>query len=297
MKIFALTPLSMLCALSLTACGGGSSSGGGSSTGQLSLAITDAPVDEADAVVVAFDSVEFQGPERTTLELDETATINLLDFQNGESFTLVDAETLPAGEYQFIRLGINEDDTYIEVAGEQFPLTVPSGSQSGLQLNRGFTLAAGGVSQFTIDFDLRKSITMQGNGSYRLRPTLRIVDNLEVGSIAGTVSDSLITDVNCNNGDNNDIGNVVYLYSGLDASVIDVQDLETDPLASTNATFNSETSAYEFTLAFVEAGDYTLAFTCDAVLDDPEVDDSETVVFTEGMNVTVESEQQATVTF
>ncbi|WP_317932104.1 DUF4382 domain-containing protein [Halioxenophilus sp. WMMB6] len=286
-------PVLGVCAL-VTACGGNS---GSSSSSRLSLAITDGPVEMADAVVVVFDSVELQGPERTEITLDEAVAINLLDYQNGESLLLLDGVTLPAGEYQWIRLGVVEAESYIEIDGMQYPLEIPSSAQTGLKMNRGFTLAAGGISQFTIDFDLRKSVHQEGTGDYKLRPTLRLVDNLEVGVISGTVSDALITDVECDNGDNNDMGNVVYLYSGLDATVLDVQGAETDPLASANVEFNTDTGLYEYTLAFVAAGDYTLAFTCDAVLDDPLLDDSAVVTFTAGTNVSVTADEVSTVDF
>jgi hypothetical protein len=42
--------------------------------------------------------------------------------------------------------------------GEECELRVPSGAESGLKLNRGFTLPADGSVALTIDFDLRKSI-------------------------------------------------------------------------------------------------------------------------------------------
>jgi hypothetical protein len=72
--------------------------------------------------------------------------------------------------------------------GAGHELTIPSGMQSGLKLNRGFDVPAGGSADFTIDFDLHKSVHMTGSGSYMLRPTLRMVDNIMVGSISGTVT-------------------------------------------------------------------------------------------------------------
>lgn len=285
----------------LTACGGGGSGSNGLSdeptTAQLTLAITDAPVDEADAIVVAFDGVELQGPEIILIELDGVASINLLDYQEGEVALLFEDQELPAGDYQWIRLSVVEADTYIEVEGQQYPLEIPSSAQTGLKLNQGFTLAAGGISQFTVDFDLRKSVHQEGTGDYKLRPTLRLVDDLEVGVISGTVNAELINDLECANGDNNDLGNVVYVYSGQDATPLDVAGLETDPLVSANVNYNTELDVYEYTIAFVAAGDYTAAFTCDASLDDPLIDDSLSVSFTEPVNVTVVAAEETVVDF
>lgn len=298
--------LSLLAFVAMTVlfsgCGGGSSAGGDSAaqspTGVLTLGITDAPVDDADAVVVTFSSAEFQGPERITIELDEPVTVNLLEFQGTDQLFLLEATELPAGDYQWLRLFVVEapELTYIEVAGQQFGLEIPSNAQTGLQLNRGFTIAAGSENQFTIDFDLRKSITQEGTGDYKLRPTLRIVDFLEVGTIEGTVASSLVEDPTCNNGDNNDQGNSVYLFEGPNAPLQDVQGNDNDPLASANVVFSAQASQWEFTLGFVAAGDYTIAFSCDASLDLADNDDSAAVSFSTSAQVTVVAEQTVTVT-
>lgn len=164
-------------------------------------------------------------------------------------------------------------------------MEIPSSAQTGLKLNRGFTLAAGGVSSFTIDFDLRKSVHQEGTGDYKMRPSLRIVDNLEVGSISGVVADSLVTNPDCNNGDNNDTGNAVYLFTGADATPVDIAGQATDPLATATVTWNAGTNHYEFGFGFVAAGEYILAFTCDASLDDPTMVD--VIGFSTAVNATV----------
>ena len=54
-------------------------------------------------------------------------------------------------------------------------------------------VAAGGQSDFTIDWDARKSVFVnKGDPYYRLRPVIRIVNNLEVGSVSGTVTTDLV---------------------------------------------------------------------------------------------------------
>ncbi len=272
----------------LSACGGG---GGGSSdsTANLTLGLTDAPFGEAQSVTVAFDSITLQGPERTVIEFDEPMIIDLLDFQNGERIILLDEQELEPGEYQFIRLGVVEALSSIEVNGEVFDLTIPSGEQSGLQLNRGFTLGVATTSDFTIDFDVRRSVVRQGNGEFRLRPTLRLVDSLAVENVSGVIDENFILDPACNNGDNNDIGNAVYLFEGSDIMPQDLQNNEFDPIASANVIFNVETSEFQYTIGFVPNGEYTVAFTCDAQLDDPSVDDLAAVNFPLVFNVVVPS--------
>lgn len=283
---------SLAIAAVLSACGG---SGSDNKTGELSLGITDGPVENASAVVVAFSSVELHGAENRVIEFDNPQIINLLDYQGEDRVLLLDKETLAAGAYQWIRLEVDETASYIEVDGMQYGLEIPSGDESGLKMNRGITIGAGSSSDFTIDFDLRKSVTQEGTGDYKLRPTLRLVDNLEVNTINGTVAESLITNGNCNNGDNNDIGNAVYLFEGADATAQDLQSNEGDPMVSATVNYNDQSEQYEFVLGYVPLGEYTAAFTCDASLDVNDEDNSDVVSFTDGLNVTVAASGESSI--
>jgi len=286
----------------LTACGG--SGGGGSNnpnsptlgdndsnlppnSASLSIGLTDGPVEEASEVVVTFTSIELQGPEKRTINFDSPKVINLLDYQGEQRILLLDDLNLASGEYQWIRLGVKEDDSYIVINGSQFPLEIPSGAQTGLKLNNGFTLATGSTNDFTIDFDLRKSVIKTGAGDYKLKPTLRLVNNLQANTIEGTVLEDLITDLDCNNGDNNDMGNTVYLFSGENATVQDLQDNDNDPLTTATVTYDELADEYQFTVGFVPLGNYTITFTCDAVLDIADEDNSAEVDFIGIENVTV----------
>lgn len=278
----------------LASCGGG---GGGSSSsnssGELSLGITDGPVENASEVVVSFTSVELHGAEHKLIEFDEAKTLNLLALQGEDRSLLLDGESLASGDYQWIRLGVNEVDSYIVIDGHQHPLEIPSSAQTGLKLNRGFTIGVGSTNDFTIDFDLRKSVHQEGTGDYKLRPTLRLVNNLEVNTVNGTVARALVQDVDCSNGDNNDTGNAVYLFSGNDALIQDIQGNDADPMASAKVAYNPKAKLYEFTIGYVPVGDYTVAFTCDASLDINTEDNTadnesnEIVSFSTGVNVSV----------
>jgi hypothetical protein len=135
--------------VALTLLGGCAGSDG--STGQLSLAVTDAPVDEATSVVVAFTGVELKpagGPSQTfhfcldanadepivqTTACDTPAPrqIDLLALQGGGSELILDGVTVPAGRYNWVRLMVEADpaslDSYIELSdGGVYPLYVPS---------------------------------------------------------------------------------------------------------------------------------------------------------------------------
>ena len=224
----------------LNACGGSGSST--PSSGDLSIGVTDAPIDDATAVVIAFDGITIKpnGGDEIDVLFDEPQAINLLEYQGENRALLVDDYSLPSGNYNWIEIIVDVSSSYIENEVGRHTLQIPGAARSGLLLNRPFTIDAGGSADFTLDFDLRKSIHAEESGAYRLRPTIRIVDNSEIGTVSGSVTNSLITAETCNNGENNDTGNAVYLFSGEDQTAMDVQGSDTDPLASAMVNFIEE---------------------------------------------------------
>ena len=290
--------------LMLAGCGG-SSGGGGSSTGTMSLKITDAAVDSADHVYVQFHGLELQSADgkRTTLyyckdPMDSTKTIvsdsacttppapkqiDLLALNGGLADTLLDSFTLPSGHYSWARLMVETAgtlDSYIVVAGNDFELTIPSGAETGLKVNRGFDVPAGGHADFTIDFDLRKSVVL-ANNEYLLRPTLRMVDNTMVGAIAGRVDNTLMT-VTCDPVNDHP---AVYVFAGSGVTPDDIDGIDPDPVTTASVKLDPNDGMYRYKAAFLEAGNYTVAFTCDAALDDPQNND--TLTFSGAATVTV----------
>jgi hypothetical protein len=277
------------------ACGGSDGSiAAESGSGSLNLAVTDAPVDTATKVVVEFSGVELkpQGGDPITIDLAPDRQIDLLALGGGASTLILQNATVPAGAYEWIRLQVNalanaQDDSYIELdTGERFPLVVPSGEERGLQLIRGFTIAQGSVSQFTIDFDLRKSVIAPVGQSpnFVLKPVLRIVDNLEAGTLAGTVAAARTTATGCSP--------FVYVFTGggiipddLDA----VPDPEIDPLVSVPVELDTASGEWRYRIAFLAAGSYTVAFTCDGAADTPEAD--EILTFSATANATITANQ------
>jgi len=287
------TVLLTIAALGLAACGGGGGGGGSaSSTGTLKLGITDAPVDAADAVVVKFTGVELKPMNGSALSIDFASpkTIDLLGLQGTSRAMLLDGETVPAGQYEWMRLKVQADpnvagDSYVTIDGAQCEMRIPSGAETGLKMIRGFTVGVGAISDFTVDFDLRKSLVRPpgqhtmvescGGQAYMLKPVLRVVDNLQVGSISGTVDPTLVAQ-KC--GTDSTISKVapgnVYLFGPYtDTAPVpdDVDDNSADgadPIAS--AMVMSGANGNTYTIGFVPAGNYVLAYTC--APDQPDVD-------------------------
>lgn len=287
-----------------TACfsgGGGGSSSGGSGTGQVSFAITDAPVSNAQNVVVMFDCLELQHSSsgRIMFTFDPVRQIDLLQLQGNEFAQLISNEIVPSGQYQWARLCVLAEqgilDSYIVLNNAaQFSLYVPSGDQSGLKVNTPFYVAQDTSSSFTIDFDLQKSVNdPQGFPDYRLRPTLRLVKNDQVGSITGTVDPALIMAANCANTGGQD--EAVYVYAGSNVTPDDTDGNAPDPITTAFVKFDPADSMYKYTASFLVQGNYTVAFTCQFSSDNSVDDDP--IVFVMPTNATVVAGQSTTVNF
>ena len=264
---------------------------GGVQNGFLSLSITDAPIDGAAEVWVRFDGVELKPAstdDAVTLTFNPPMKINLLALQGQKKVQMLTNATLPAGNYDWLELKVTATndgllDSYIKLDDNSVhELDIPSGSESGLKIIGGLEVIANTPTSMTIDFDLRKSIVMTGVAQYKLKPVLILVDDTAVSSIVGTVEVSALTDSDCPDADPS-TGNAVYLYSGLNISPDDVDNIDPEPVASVIPTLNKLTGIFEYDFGFIPLGKYTAAFTCEANLDDPMIDD--VIMFSRGMNI------------
>lgn len=276
----------------LTACQSNESenapSGNSSGTGKLSLRLTDAPVDGADAVYVTVSGVLLHSSEHGRLEfpLDPPQQVELLSLSKGGTVTLLDGKDVPAGRYQWMRLMVvteNEMDTYLKKDGAIHELTIPSSAQTGLKLNHGFTVAADGETDYTIDFNLRNSIHQRGMGDYMMRPVLRMIDNSDMGSLQGTVTETMLADPGCTG------GNFIYVYTGT-AVPDDIGSAGANPVATVEVEYDAD-MGYHYKVFHLPAGEYTATLTCQGDADLPDADDDITFMGTTGVAV-----QHATVT-
>ena len=284
--------------LALVACGGSSSDISG--TGIFKLAITDAPVDNADAVVVSVSEVHLLGNDDNDAEsfvFDAPQMIDLLALQGGLSEVLVDGASVGAGAYSGVRLVVDTPPpscnnltapfaSYITIDGTDYPLVVPSGAQSGLKINSAVVVEPDSQAAYTIDFDLRKSVAQRGaTGCYNLRPTLRLVSDSDVGVLQGEVSGALLSREQCTADVQSGAGAAVYIYSDAGATADDVGS-QNEPLASGTLTALDDGSGdFSYSIGFLSAGNYTAAFSCQAGDDDPETDDE--IVFEGAQDVQI----------
>lgn len=272
---------------SLAACGGG---GDGPTTGQINLKLTDAPVDGAKAVILVFTGVELQpaGGQRIDIDFPSERAIDLMAFQNGATVDLLRGEEVPAGDYNWMRLKVVaqknlQNGSRIEFPDATYPLYIPSGAESGLKLNRAFSIAAGGVTRLVADFDLRKSIIAPPgqDPNYVLKPVLRLMDELETGTLTGTVNLRALTDAQLGAEPVKPIGDCqagVYVFEqttagspatpdDMDRDLAGDDDGGGDPVVYFPVAWDGVNDSTTFGVEFLATGRYTVSATCDYDVD------------------------------
>ncbi len=158
--------------------------------GTVSVRLTDAPGDFEAVHIVIREVAIHRGDVADSLSGWETikadsTTYDLLTLQNGV-FAALGQATLPAGHYTQVRLVLGAGST-VTVDGITSPLQIPSGMQTGIKLVGSFDVPENGVLDLALDFDAQRSIVRQGNGVFRLKPTIRVTPFSTAGSIAGRV--------------------------------------------------------------------------------------------------------------
>jgi len=290
----------------LSACDSGdnnklTSGRGGTANSLLTLDITDAPVDDADEVWIEFTGISIQpskdneNTELMEFTFDSPKRFNLLDLQGSKIQTLLNEKIIPSGSYDWIRLSINAEqdntlDSYIKLKdGSEHELYIPGGAQTGLKLNNRIKLIANAEFNYTIDFDLRKSIVSTGAENFILRPALRLINNSESATITGTVNASLLSSIGAGCTDNNPVtGNAVYLFDNTNTTPDDINNTTKNLVNSSLVELNTNGN-YEYTLGFIPQGDYTISFTCQSDIDHPETNDD--IIFKGTSNISLTAGQ------
>lgn len=120
--------------------------------------------------------------------------VNFLALINGSTTVLADT-ALDPGHYDQLRLLLGSDNEIV-VDGITFPLTIPSGTQTGVKLNLDFDIQADETYQLYLDFNASHSIHQRGHlGTFMMRPTFHAFMQHNSGRISGMVTDSLGTGI------------------------------------------------------------------------------------------------------
>ncbi len=180
--------MASLFALLLAGCGGG---GGGAVTGSgtLGVSLTDAPACGFDAVNVTVTKVRVHQSSSATdteagwtdITLNPARKINLLSLTNGALEALGETP-LAAGHYTQLRLVLDPNtppglanSVVLSGTTAEIALVTPSAVQSGIKLVNQFDVAAGQRVDLLLDFDACKSVVTRGNGTYALKPVIKVI--------------------------------------------------------------------------------------------------------------------------
>ena len=187
-------------------CGGGGGGGGDVATapGTLAVSLTDAPACGFDAVNVTVIKVRTHQSSSasdtdagwTDITLSPARKINLLNLSNGVLENLGETP-LAAGHYTQLRLVLDPNtavglaNSVVPTGGVETALVTPSAVQSGIKLVNEFDVAAGQRVDLVLDFDACKSVVKRGNGTYALKPVIKVVPFV-LNGIDGFVDTALL---------------------------------------------------------------------------------------------------------
>jgi hypothetical protein len=138
----------------------------------LRIRMTDAPtnLDEVNVDVKAV-TIKFAKDSASWVTMDTKAGVyNLLGLQNGID-TLLAEGTYPADYVKEIRLVLGTDNS-VSLDGKTYPLTIPSGAESGLKIKVNKAMQSD-IETLLIDFDAALSVKQEADG-YKLRPVLKL---------------------------------------------------------------------------------------------------------------------------
>jgi len=187
-------------------CGGGGGGGGdvAPAPGTLGVSLTDAPACGFDKVYVTVVKVRTHQSSSasdtdagwTDITLSPARKINLLNLSNGVLENLGETP-LAAGHYTQLRLVLDPNtavglaNSVVPTGGVETALVTPSAVQSGIKLVNEFDVAAGQRVDLVLDFDACKSVVKRGNGTYALKPVIKVVPFV-LNGIDGFVDTALL---------------------------------------------------------------------------------------------------------
>ncbi|MBI1755928.1 MAG: DUF4382 domain-containing protein [Fimbriimonas ginsengisoli] len=161
-------------------CGG---SGIGSGMGRLTVRMADAPLSGVTAFEVTIGSVQAHVGNAWVDIVSAPITLNLLQF--AEHDTTLGSHDLPPGDYTQVRLFVTSA-TVTDGTGTH-DVVIPSDVQTGVKLDVDYTITADNNTEILLDFNLLRSLHLDGDGTYRLDPVIPVVVLTNAGTISGTV--------------------------------------------------------------------------------------------------------------
>lgn len=148
-----------------------------SETGSLSVRMTDFPASYQQVnVEILKVRVHMGGGAGSWIDLPTKQGIyNLLTLQNGIDTTIVNTTELPAGNITQMRLLLGSNNTLM-VNDTIYPMSVPSGNETGIKLVGNIAIPGNTTVNVLLDFVANESIVENGNGTYQLKPAVKVIN-------------------------------------------------------------------------------------------------------------------------
>jgi Domain of unknown function (DUF4382) len=198
--------------LAVVVAGCGSDGGGSTQPGVLGISLTDAPACGFDAVNVTVSKVRVHQSDNasenaagwTDITLNPPRKINLLDLndptQPNRALESLGETPLEPGHYTQLRLVLVPNSGGPPFANSvilstppnnEIALDTPSAIQTGIKLIHQFTVGSGQRVDLLLDFDACKSIVQTGNGTYKLKPVIKVIPFV-LNGIEGFIDTALL---------------------------------------------------------------------------------------------------------
>jgi len=282
----------MVFAAFVTGCGGGTSAPSPGpndpvipSTGSISISITDDPWEDARALVLHVMGIDLGHSNNQVIQLDMPGgpmSIDMMQLQNGVAQTLVTDMTVPAGQYEWIRLRIDPTQSHVDLAatGGRHSMQMGPDASNGLEVHDAFQIAESAHEDFMLDFNLRRGVQHHDMGMmgdrYELHSAMRLVNMEHAGGITGLVEPAMV-DVNQAGCDDAVGGNWAYLFPGNATEPDDISEPDSDgvpgPIATDRVEMDPGNGDHTYHFGYLHAGSYRIAFTCSGEWDEEGDDD------------------------
>ena len=159
--------------------------------GKVTASITDSPgvFTALNVQVVRIEAHKSSVSDSTSgwvIVSDSTVNVNIMNLTNGKTH-LLGSNNIDAGTYDQIRMVLGTNNT-VTVGGITYPITIPSGSQTGIKINANMTIKAGENFNLLLDFNAAQSVHMTGLGHFMLKPVVHAVDVQTQGNLSGVIS-------------------------------------------------------------------------------------------------------------
>jgi uncharacterized membrane protein len=202
--------MGLLLAGLVAGCGSGGDGGGGTAQpGTLGVSLTDNPacgfaevnVTVSKVRVHQSGSADDKAPGWADITLNPPKKINLLDLNDALVLETLGETSLAAGHYTQLRLVLVpnsnnpnppfNNSVVLSATPGEIALDTPSAIQSGIKLIHQFTVNSGQRVDLLLDFDACKSIVTRSNGTYALKPVIKVIP-FDQNGIVGFVDNTLL---------------------------------------------------------------------------------------------------------